>query len=499
MSPAPRDKHLTSGLDLSPSARRTRRAFLRAVGASAVTFPFIRSLQISAVKAQTGEAPTRLATFYFPHGVSSPLYRRQAADTEDEFDITFTESRSGAQCVLRCFDDAQSYGTSFKDKIVVIDGLDFVSGAVGHDGTRCVFTGSGTTGEGSSIEQYLALEAGLGAETPFSSLVLGVGTNKTGDHQDNVSYYKGVAISKMIDPTQTFNTVFASVLANGDPEQAAAAEAARARGQSVIDFLRVDIDRLDARLAPREKAKLDQHLTSLFEIEKQLAAFERVSDCQAPEAPPVFNSVLSMRDGEPNFDAITNLQLDMLAQAMACDLTRFASFWMADLSRGATNGTDITDSTYAPYNPDVHEIVAHAYRAPYEAEDGSDKGDPGIESSWAISGIQQHYAYQKVVRLLGNLQASGILDSSLVVVGNEMGDSALHTSGNVPYVLAGGAGGRLRTGRYLALKPDEERLTSIVPVNRLLVSIVQMFGAPLESFGDTIDPDHARGPLEELA
>lgn len=476
------------------SVRKSRRSFLRAVGASALGFPFLQALQNSAVQAATGVAPQRLVTFYFPHGVSSPLYRRQDSDTEDSFDLGFIEPQSEAQCVLRSFDDAAAFGRSFKDEIVVIDGLDFATDAVGHDGTRSVFTGSGTTGTGSSIEQYLALEAGLGHDTPFSSLVLGVGTNKTGDHQDNVSYYKGVLVSKIIDPTETFNTLFGSLVDNGSPDQAAAAEARRARGQSVVDFLRADIEHLSARLSPREKAKLDQHLTSLFEVEKQLAVFEK--SCQAPDAPPAFDSVESMKGGEPNFDAVTNLQLDLLAQAMACDLTRFASFWMADLSRGATNGTDITDSNYAPYNPDVHQLIAHAYRAPYES-DGTT--DPGVPSSWAQSGIQQHYAYQKAVRLIASMAESGILDSSLVVVGNDMGDSGLHISKNVPYVLAGSAGGQLRTGRYLSLKANEERETVMIPNNRLLVSIAQMFGQPLESFGETIDPDHARGALDALA
>jgi hypothetical protein len=446
-----------------------------------------------------------LISFYFPHGVSSPLYRRQATDTEDSFDLTFIEPRSAAPCVLRSFDDRATYGTSFKDRIVVIDGLDFVSGAVGHDGTRCVFTGSGTTGTGSSIEQYLALDAGLGRETPFSSLVLGVGTNVTGDHLDNVSYYKGVAISKMINPTETFNTVFASVLSGGDPAQAAVAEAKRQRGQSVVDFLREDIQSLRPRLAAREQAKLDQHLTSLVEIEKQLAVFE--GTCQAPTTPEAFDSVQSMKGGEPFFDAITDLQLDMMAQTMACDLTRFGSFWMTDLSRGAVNGTDITEPDYAPYNPDVHQLIAHAYRAPYDAVDGGADADPGLPLSWALSGVQQHYAYQKAVRLLAKLDNAGLLDDSLVVIGNEMGDSGLHASENVPYVLAGGAGGQLRTGRYLSLKADcpaggnhcGARGNVIVPNNRLLVSIAQLFGQPIESFGETIDPEHARGALEELA
>jgi hypothetical protein len=503
----PKGSSGVSDFEGSPSVQRSRRAFLRAIGAGALTFPFLRSLEISAVEAATGVAPQRLICFYFPHGVSSPLYRRQATDSENSFDLRFVEPRSGAPCVLRALDDAASYGTSFKDKLVVIDGLDFVSGAVGHDGTRAVFTGSGTAGKGSSIEQYLALEAGLGKDTPFSSLVLGVGTNKTGDHLDNVSYYKGVTVSKVIDPGETFNTVFASILAKGDPALAAAAKARRVRGQSVVDFLRADIQHLSARLGPREKAKLDQHLTSLFEIEKQLAAFERESSCQIPTAPPHFDSVRSNVDGEQNFEAITNLQIDMLAQAMACDLTRFGSFWMADLSRGAVLGTDIVDDpVFTPDNPDVHQTVAHAYRAPYDSNDGSPNGDPGVVESWATSGVQQHYAYQKAARLLAKLAANGILDSSLVVIGNDMGDTGLHTSENVPYVLAGSAGGKLRTGRYLSLKPDcppghrycEGGEKVVIPHNRLLVSIAQMFGQPLEAFGETIDPEHARGALTEL-
>jgi hypothetical protein len=488
-----------------PSVRRSRRSFLRAVGASALAYPFLRSLEISAVEAATGVSPQRLICFYFPHGVSSPLFRRQATDTEDSFDLTFVEPRSGAPCVLRSFDDAATYGTSYKDKIVVIDGLDFVSGAVGHDGTRCVFTGSGTTGTGSSIEQYLALEAGLGAHTPFSSLVLGVGSNKTGDYLDNVSYYKGVAVSKLIDPAETFDTVFGGVIANGDPEKAAQAAVRRARGQSVVDFLRADIEHLSARLAPRELAKLDQHLTSVFEVEKQLAAFERVT-CTAPGAPPAFASVRSGAGGEVDFEQITNLQLDLLAHAMTCDLTRFASFWMADLSRGAVIGTDIVDHpVFNPGNPDVHQTVAHGYRAPYDSADGVAEPDPGVPSSWELNGIQQHYAYRKAVRLIDQLQRAALLDASLVMVGNDMGDSGLHLSDNVPYVLAGSAGGKLRTGRYLSLKADCppgrrdcEGERTVVPVNRLLVSVAQMFGQELDSFGETIDPEHARGTLEGL-
>ncbi|MGC4086785.1 MAG: DUF1552 domain-containing protein [Polyangiaceae bacterium] len=487
---------------MSPSTARSRRSFLRAIGLGALSYPFLRSLEISAVEAATTPAPQRLICFYFPHGVASPLFRRQASDSEASFALDFIEPRSGAPCVLRAFDDAARYGRSFKNDLVVLDGLDFVSGAVGHDGTRSVFSGAGLGSKGSSIEQYLAIEAGLGQDTPFSSVVLGVGTNKSGDHLDNVSYYKGVAVPKIIDPSQTFDTLFGSLVAQSDPAQSSSAAARRARGQSVIDFLRADVQHLSTRLGPREKAKLDQHLTGLREIEKQLAAFEHVSNCQAPSVPLPFDSVQSLKGGEAHFDAITNLQIDLLAQAMACDLTRFASFWMADLSRGAVLGSDIVDDPlFTPDMPDVHQVVAHAYRAPYDPSDEFPNGDPGVSASWAQSGVQQHYAYQKAVRLLTRLAETGLLESSLVLIATDMGDSGLHVSDNVPFVLAGSAGGKLRTGRYVTLKPNcppgrrfcDGAQQLVCPVNRLLVSVANLFGANIESFGDTIESRARRG------
>jgi hypothetical protein len=490
-----------SRLGNSPSILRTRRSFLKAVGASALAYPFLRSLELSAVEAADGAAPQRLITFYYPHGASSPLFRRQETDTEDKFDLAFKEKQSGALCVLSPFDDATTFGSSFKSKLVVVDGLDFVSGAVGHDGTRAVFTGSGINGKGSSIEQYLAVEAGLGKTTPFSSVVLGVGDNGT-DHTHNVAYSKGVSMPKVIDPSATFKSLFASLAAAGDPAQAGAVQAQRARGQSVVDYLKGDIQRLSARLAPREKAKLDQHLTSITEIEKQLAAFEMGgggATCKAPATPAKIDKLLRYNGGEPNFETITNLQIDMLAAAMACDLTRFGSFFMNDLSAGAVNGTGITeyknDSGY-----DVHNTVAHQYQAPYD-------GTPGTPASWALLGVQMRYAYSKSARLLSKLAAGGVLDSSLVVISTDMGDTNGHNSDNVPYVLAGSAGGKLRTGRYVSLKancPPGNRYCmgaqkTVYPNNRLFVSIAQMFGQQVDSFGETTVAADSKGALTELA
>ncbi len=476
---------------LTARQQQSRRSFLRTVGTGALALPFIRSLELSAVHAQADALPMSFIGVYYPHGVSSPLFRRQEGDTEDNFSLTFTESRSGEQCVLAELD-------AFKDKLLILDGIDYLAGANGHDAPRAALTGSGRNGTGPSIDQYLAVSQGLGNETVFSSLVLGVGTNNA-EHADNVSYATGGAsLPKVIDPGETFRMVFSDLVAQGDPARAGELELKRQRGQSVVDFLRWDVNRLQARLGAAENTKLDQHLTSLRDIEKQLGDFEAA--CQLPTQPQAFDKIQRYNGGEPNFEAITNLQIDMLAQAIACDLTRFATLWLADLSAGAINGTGINHPDYTS-SVDVHNTIAHAYSI--ETGPGS-TGDP---ASWGRIAVQNRYSYSKVARLLQQLESFGMLDASLVMAFTDMGNTAAHSSTDVPVILAGGAGGRLRMGRYISLQsncppdnywcPEQEQV--LKPNNQLLVGIAQAFGADTNSYGEPLNPAHASGVLPELA
>lgn len=476
---------------IKPATSRSRRSFLRAVGGSALALPFMRSLEFSAVHAQTGDLPMTFLGVYYPHGVSSPLFQRQASDTEDNFSLTFTEPRSGEQCVLAAFDE-------FKSKLLVIDGIDYLAGSNGHDAPRTALTGSGQNGRGPSLDQYLAVTEGLGNDTMFSSLVLGVGTANT-DHTDNVSYGAGGAsLPKVIDPSETFRMLFSDLVAQGDPMQAAELEQRRRQGQSVVDFVRADIGRLRERLAAPETNKLDQHLTSLRDLEKQLGEFE--GSCQLPSAPQSFDRLRRYNGGEPNFEAVTNLQVDLLAQAVACDLTRFATLWLADLSAGAINGTGINHPDYTS-SVDVHNTIAHAYAI--ERGPGS-SGDP---RSWARLAVQNRHSYSKVVRLLQRLNEFDSLDNALVMALTDMGDVSNHSSTDVPVILAGGANGRLRMGRYISLQPNcppdnywcSEQQKVLKPNNQLLVSIAQAFGANTNSFGEPTNPAHATGALPELA
>jgi hypothetical protein len=290
----------------------------------------------------------------------------------------------------------------------------------------------------------------------------------------NVSYAAGgTPLPKWIDPTQTFAELFGAP-AGGREEL----ERQRRAGKSVLDLVRADLARLEARAAPSDRTRLEQHQDALREIEKRL--LKNGPTCPAPPAPDAsrFPKLRSFGGGEPYFDAITDLQIDLLGRALACDMTRFATLYLADLTRSKLN-PDLPD--------DIHNDVAHRY-------DARDDKHPGTPASWQALGRQNRYSYSKVARLLQRLDEGGVLDDTIVYVSSDMGDPARHSSRSVPTILAGGAGGRFKMGRYLDLRGKPEQ----APNNRLLVSICQAFGVQVNQFGHSADAAIRTGRLDEL-
>jgi Protein of unknown function (DUF1552) len=418
-------------------------------------------------KASSGR-PLRFLAVYTPHGRAHELWQPRQG-----FDLCY------ADAILQPFDDPASHGRSFKDKLLVLDGIDLSAGiavgTVGHDGPRVILTGSGADGKNASIDQFLAIDHGLGAETPHSSIALGVGNDQSVIGA-NISYAAGgTPIPKWIDPSQTFSELFGTPLSGAERTLL---EQQRSAGKSVLDVVRSDLARLEARAPQSERVKLEQHQSALREIEKRLTPHE--STCPAPPRPDAskFPKLRAYGGGEPYFDAMTDLQIDLVGRAFACDLSRFATLFLADLSRS---------HLYPELPPDIHTDVAHRYDALTDKH-------AGTPSTWHALAIQNRYGYGKVARLLRRLDEAGVLDDTIVYVSGDMGDPARHSSRSVPTLLAGGCGGHFKMGRYLDLRRD----ASGVPNNRILVSICQAFGVTTNRFGHATDAGVTTGRLEEL-
>jgi len=473
---------------------KSRRAFLKAIGAGLASLPFYRPLEHAFAQSVGETLPLKFIGVYQPHGICAEYYARRPHDTERHFDLRYDH------CTLRAFDDPKTYGQSWKRRILILEGLDLGSNVNGHDSAATILTGSAINlrkPQNISLDQFLAVERGLGLHTRVTSVALAVGDPEL-DSEFCISYGAGgKPLSKIIDPVETFDMLFRGVLVGDDPNAIAEAQRQRELGKSVLDFVRADVNRLRARVAGPERQKLDQHLDALRDIEKQLELpAQATRSCRLPERPEAFPKVLRKDGAGPYFDAITNAQIDLLAQAIACDITRFGTLCLADLAF-AGNPLGLP--------PDNHSDVAHTYRGTGLGSITRSKGEP---STWLPLASLNAYSFSKTARLMQRLSELGALDSTLIYTSGSMGDPAQHSPTNVPTLLAGGANGKFRMGRHVRLRDDfcdnhamcqnagprDGRVLN----NQLLVSIAHAFGVDIETFGTQADGGVTHGPLPGL-
>jgi hypothetical protein len=154
---------------------------------------------------------------------------------------------------------------------------------------------------------------------------------------------------------------------------------------------------------------------------------------------------------------VGQFMMDMLVMALACDKTGVISLQWTDTE---------AKHTFPWLNlPEHHHFYQH---------------DGGFRPTECTQ-IQTWYS-QMHLSLLQKMQAvdmggHSLLDESVVFFGSELADPPSHAKNNMPVLLAGGSSGTLRTGRWIKCGG--------VPHNKLLTSLLNLFGDTRTSFGDS--------------
>jgi hypothetical protein len=364
-----------------------------------------------------------------------------------------------------------------------------------------------------SLDQFLAAQPSVGGATTYRSLEMSVGGCK---YPERVMSWKagGVPVPRMLNPYETFKRVFANYVAppvdggtSGGPDQATIDRAFRQK--SVLDYVQNDVRALKRKLGPLELQKLDQHLQAVSDLEFRLTAGildggtaappPPAAACAPPTGIPDQATWKGLYDEDPNnriyfdsarygsfmFDHVqewSDLQIQMAAQAFACDLTRIIT--LQYFEDGVDGGAPWARPGVPPSDPwyDQH-VCTHA-----------DTHAPG--RSEAIATYQRWFAVQ-VAKLMDALAAipegnGTVLDHTLIVWTNENGEA--HDLSNIPIVLAGGANGAFSMGRWLQYPTSPS-----TPHNRLLVSVANAFpGVSINSYGNTPTYDWGTGTLPNL-
>lgn len=443
------------------SSTLSRRGFVQRLGASALGLPLLRALGARA-QAHT-QPPKRLVVFFTPNGT---LHDAWAGPGE-----------GGGLALGPILAPLER----FREKLLVLGGLDMRQGGPGdghQQGMGWLLTGRpllpGTStgnceacapaswASGASLDQVIA--QAIGSQTWLRSLELGNASGQVASARTRLCY-RGPAdpVAPDDDPHRAFERVF------GHAREVDATAAARRQriGSSVLDFARAELAALQAGLSGEARALVQAHAAHVRELERRLYADlpASVRDCRAPElgAP----TGLSDLSAYPRTGA---LHMDLIAAALGCDLTRVASLqWTHAAGNIAFPWLGIHDR---------HHDLSHAGAGNAAARDKLVR----IDAWYAEQLAYLLAALERVPQSEGTL-----LDHTLVVWCNELGKGNAHSHRSVPFVLAGGLGGRFRTGRYLDFGGRSH--------TDLLLSIAQAFGLELDAFGA---PELQGGPLSEL-
>jgi hypothetical protein len=155
---------------------------------------------------------------------------------------------------------------------------------------------------------------------------------------------------------------------------------------------------------------------------------------------------------------ITRLQLDLLALALACDLTRV----------GSVQFSTAVNAIGFPWLNSTAEGHNLSHRGP---SDTAAKEQLIQRSRWYAE--QVAYFVQRLAEVTEGDRT--LLDNTVLVWGNEVSLGSSHSHEDIPFVLLGSAGGHFRTGRFLELGGQ--------PNNRLLVSLLQALQVEATTFG----------------
>lgn len=309
---------------------------------------------------------------------------------------------------------------------------------------------------GISMDQILANH--IGNQTVQPSLVLGCEQPVTGYHETNFSMAYGSHISWQnatspvpmeIYPSLAFDSLFENK--------------ADARNQSILDRIQSQASSLSKKVSSSDKAKLDEYLTSVREVEKRIenqrTALEKTStdtrrgghDSQLMKRPA---------NGLPqDIREHMRLMTDIMALAFQTDKTRLATLLMC---------RDISGLFY----PFLDVRTTHHSSSHRDTSEDYEK-------------ITRYYVSQLAnlaMRLEAMPEGDGtVLDHSCLMWINNMWSGSRHDSSKVPLILAGGMSGALQTGRVLdySNEGDENR-----KLCSLYLSLMDRMGLKLPEFGD---------------
>ncbi len=439
----------------------SRRGFLRGIGASVALpaleafRPLMAASEASRALATTASgAPLRMAYLYVPNGVNLEKWRPSGTTGSYKMGASFGEMEKHRE-------DFQIF-TGFEQK----NARGGSDGAGDHARANSVFLTSArpkkTAGSdiqlGISVDQVAA--NAVADQTRFASLELSTsGVRKSGQcdsgyscaYQFNLSWRSE---NQPMTPESKPRAVFERLFGAGNQGERAKSLGQRlASKKSVLDFISNDAKALRRHLGRTDQHKVDEYLTGVREIEKQIEKAEALGIPVDPgvPAPGDFTS----------YEDHLKMMFDMMVLAFKTDSTRVTSFMMSHDGSNRSFGNIGVD--------DGHHNLSHHQGK----KDNLEK----------IAKIDEFYLAQlsyflERMKTTEDVDGKSLLHNSMIVYGSGISDGNRHNHDDLPIIVAGNAGGAFKPGRHVELGEN-------VPMANLYLRMLEEFGVKEKRFGDS--------------
>ena len=430
-----------------------RRAFLRGLGAT-VALPLLDAMLPAFASAAESASPVRLGVVYVPNGI---IMNNWTPATEGAgFEMT---------PILAPL-------APFREKMLVLSGLAHktalaLAGEGAGDHARAAATflsgvhpkkteGAGIQA-GVTVDQFVAKE--FGKDTQLTSLELALDSTEVVGSCDggySCAYTNTLSWRTPTSPLPMENkprAVFERLFGDSDSTNPQERLARMQRDRSVLDFVTEEVSRMTKGLGPKDRAKLNEYLEAIREVERRIQKGEEQASRELPS--------LERPEGVPaTFTEHAKLMADLQTLAWQTDMTRVTTYMMGQESNSRVyNELGFSDA----YHPLTHH-----------------QRDPGKIAKVIQIDILHT---QMLAYLLERLQATSdgegsLLDHSMILYGCGISDGNLHTHEDLPVMVVGGGNGTIRGGRHI-------RYPSDTSASNLYVALLEKLGMPVESFGDS--------------
>ena len=254
------------------------------------------------------------------------------------------------------------------------------------------------------------------------------------------------------DPSSVYSRVFADLPSN-DGQTEPVFDRIRQGKLSVLDATKERLRALSQRLGSFDRARMEQHLTAIRDIERSLAApLPQPVSCSAPPKPVAADHLATEA-----YPAVTKSMIDQTVYAFACDLTRVV--------------------TFQTFGQQRHPFASE----PDEWHDLSHLGQSGNDSGYvrATTNIGKWYVDQFAYlfdQLKSTPEGNGtVFDNTAFVWVQDVREGSSHAQDNMPFLIAGSCGGYFDTGRVVNFSGESH--------NRLLVNLLHAMGINENEFG----------------